>query len=583
MRHFINGVEVTPRNIDEIGIISDFTNNPDELNVSTDTIILPREGKEIIENHIATNGLFVSMEYTIELEPNIQIDYYVDFADSSNKTTYREHEIEIKLKKRKGPDDFFDKANGTSFELMAKNGVTFITFNVPYVVVPDNQNELALTSSVTIYILANTTIQQGLQIAQQISNAIAGINPLNTAWAIVQLVASILSFTLSVIALINFWQNWINIVSPPIRFLKGSYYYELMAKGCQYLGYQFSSTILNNPYLPQNYLEGWMYLPVPLLKQNGQSIFESLLSSLNSPFNKGYPTSSDSTPTLGQFIGELEKMFNARAFIINNTVHLERRDWLQSQSTLSLLPALNIQGNRDNQFTYNTEEAWKRYYLHFNVDESDIHTLEGVTYDYHNCEFSTESAIITPDPSLISIKGLDDVDINFAMGSTKEKLTLIEKLSIGIGATIDALTYVFTFGQAGTSYASGVLLKKGVLQVSQQYWTLSKSLYVKNTNGGIQIDTSAYDTKYSAIALYNNYHYINEIQINGFREYENAPIRITNNDFVNLLNNNYVNINGVNAEILRIEWYDDKHNAIITYRIADNWASGKVNVIRVDQ
>ena len=48
MRHFINGVEVTPRNIDEIGIISDFTNNPDQLNLSTDTIILPREGKEII-------------------------------------------------------------------------------------------------------------------------------------------------------------------------------------------------------------------------------------------------------------------------------------------------------------------------------------------------------------------------------------------------------------------------------------------------------------------------------------------------------------------------------------------------------
>ena len=175
------------------------------------------------------------------------------------------------------------------------------------------------------------------------------------------------------------------------------------------------------------------------------------------------------------------------------------------------------------------------------------------------------------------------MDINFALGSTKEKLTLVEKLSIGIGATIDALTYVFTFGQAGTSYASGVLLKKGVLQVSQQYWTLSKCLYVKNTNGGIQIDTSAYDTKYSAIALYNNYHYINEIQINGFKQYENAPIRITNNDFVNLLNNNYVNINGINAEIMRIEWYDEKHNAIVTYRIADNWASGKVNVIRVDQ
>jgi len=583
MRHFINGIEIAPRNIDNIGIISDFTNNIDELNLSTDSVILPRESKEIIDNHIANNGLFISMEYTIELQPNIQIDYYIDLADQSNKTIFKEHEYEVKLKKRKGVDDFFDKANGTSFDLMAKNGVVFNTFNIPYVVIPDNQNALALTSTVTVYLLAQNTIGQGIAIANQISLSIAGINPLNTAWAIIQLVAQIIAFALSLVALIEFWSGWVNIVSPPVRYLKGSYYYELMAKGCQYLGYQFSSTILNNPSLAIDNGVGWMYLPVPLLKENTQSIFENLLSTLNSPFNKGYPTASDSTPTLGQFIGELEKMFNARAFIINDTIHLERRDWLQSQSILNILPALNIQNDRDSRFTYNTDEAWKRYYLHFNVDDSDIHTLEGTTYDIHNCEFSTESTIITPDPSLTSIKGLNDVDINFALGSTKENLTLIEKLSIGVAAIIDALTFVFSFGAAGTNFVGAITNKKGILKVSQQYWTLSKALYVRPTNAGLKIDTNAYATKYSAIALYNNYHYINEIQINGFRIYESTPVRIDNNDFVNLLNNNYVNINGVNAEILRIEWYDDKHNAIINYRIVDNWANGKVTILRVDQ
>ena len=29
MRHFLNGVEVSPRNRDEIGVVCDFTGNPD--------------------------------------------------------------------------------------------------------------------------------------------------------------------------------------------------------------------------------------------------------------------------------------------------------------------------------------------------------------------------------------------------------------------------------------------------------------------------------------------------------------------------------------------------------------------------
>ena len=31
MRHFLNGIQIAPRNLDQIGVLSDFTDNPDFL------------------------------------------------------------------------------------------------------------------------------------------------------------------------------------------------------------------------------------------------------------------------------------------------------------------------------------------------------------------------------------------------------------------------------------------------------------------------------------------------------------------------------------------------------------------------
>ena len=41
MRHFLNNIPVSPRNVLEIGLVTDNTGNPEILQVDTDTIILP--------------------------------------------------------------------------------------------------------------------------------------------------------------------------------------------------------------------------------------------------------------------------------------------------------------------------------------------------------------------------------------------------------------------------------------------------------------------------------------------------------------------------------------------------------------
>ena len=124
MKHFLNDIEITPRNLPDIGIISDWTDNPDELQLNVDKLILPREGLTIIQDHIATQGVFEGIPYKVELQSGIILDYYVDLTESP---VFRSYEIEVKIKKRLAKDNFFDRASGTTFELLNKKGVVFLS------------------------------------------------------------------------------------------------------------------------------------------------------------------------------------------------------------------------------------------------------------------------------------------------------------------------------------------------------------------------------------------------------------------------------------------------------------------------
>ena len=140
MRHFLNGVEIAPKNLEEIGFVSDFTDNPDIDKMSVESVILPREAKKIIEEHIQNVGLFEGIPYQVDSD-GVLIEYYVDFLSGIK---IRDHEIEVKLKKRKSIDDFFERAKGSSFEILNTNGVQFTSHDVPYFVIPDNQFETSL-------------------------------------------------------------------------------------------------------------------------------------------------------------------------------------------------------------------------------------------------------------------------------------------------------------------------------------------------------------------------------------------------------------------------------------------------------
>jgi hypothetical protein len=71
--------------------------------------------------------------------------------------------------------------------------------------------------------------------------------------------------------------------------------------------------------------------------------------------------------------------------------------------------------------------------------------------------------------------------------------------------------------------------------------------------------------------------------VNGWIIKQNARIRISSQDFVTLLENNFADIDGVTSEILSIKYIDETAFAEVTYRTKNNYAVGRVNIIYINQ
>lgn len=570
MKHFLNDIEISPRNIDQIGIISEFVNEVDQLKLTTESIILTREAKKIIDDHIENVGLFEAIPYRIELN-GVSINYY---ADLLNDLSIRDQEISVKITKRKSQDDFIQKALGTSFDLMKEKGVIFDTFEVPYFIIQDDQISKAITLGITTYVMTQETIRQAKEVAEAVNDVIKAVTlniglGVSVDWGDVIVLGlralfKIILFALLVVALIRLATQLFVLIFPPKRKLLGTKFSELLTKGCQYLGYQFESTIFENE-------PNWSLLPVPLIKER-KSIYKYLPDEFFSPFNKGYPSTSDSVSTLGQFVDALKIMFNARLFIQGNVIRLERRDYLYNLSVQNLSPALVLQSDRSDQYSYNTDEVWKRYYIKYSIDSSDTFTQDEI-YDFHDAEYSTEPLNVGNE-DLISIKGLNQVNIPFALGARKNELTWFEKIAKELFDYIDNVIGLFG---GSTNYGSSIGERKNALVISNDFFSITKVLYAV---GGKQPPN--YTDTISATALYDKYHYINAITNNAFEIRENARVRIKDQEFINLLENNYVEIEDQICEIISITHIDEKHETNISYRYPSNYAQGKVQIIKIN-
>jgi hypothetical protein len=114
MKHEINGIEITPRNLQEIGFKSNWSPNiaigdrdSREMALNVDMLILPREGKDVVLDWVNTNGVFEKLPYKITLDDGHIINYYIDLCETAK---FKTDEVIVKIKGDKGLDNFFELA-----------------------------------------------------------------------------------------------------------------------------------------------------------------------------------------------------------------------------------------------------------------------------------------------------------------------------------------------------------------------------------------------------------------------------------------------------------------------------------------
>lgn len=569
MKFFLNGQKVAVIDGLKIGLISDFTNRhrPDEVEMDTSTLLLAREGVKIVKDWRDDFGLGNGIPAHIEARDGTQIQYYVDLWDPASKPLFKDYTVKITLKRRGGMQHFFDQAEDWSFEMLQDAGVVFDLVDILYVIIKENVVELGLTLFVSGFLLSKELIDQFIALSELIGHIVRSVTP-NIAIIPVPSLGEIITLVTRVIfqlivvgflifALIKLGQQFFETIFPKVRTFEGCKVKELMSKSAAHFGFDFESDLLDS-------LSGLTILPVPLIKNKG-SFLDSLQNDLNFAYTKGIPTASDTTDTIGLLFDAMEQTLNGRTLVRNSVVKFERRDFQQDITPNSLELGLNLPEERQQEFEYNTEEGSKRYLLKYQVDPSDFHTSD--FFDPTTAERQTDNVNI-PNADLETIKGVDKVLIPFSLGVRKETLNFVEKIAKEFFQFIDLLI--------GTNLESQIDARKGVLQIGQQFYSVSKLMFIVN---GKQPED--YVDIIGANAIYNNLHVINEIANNDAKIFKNVPIRLRSNEFVNLLDNNFINVNGVPSEILRIHFFDEQETdtqTTVTVKVPDNWADGQQTV-----
>lgn len=555
-RHFINGLEFRPVNAENIGFKFDYSGvNWREAELTVDNIVFANEARDIVMQHVNTIGVFEGIPYQVQIG-SVILDYYVDLTE---ETVYSDSTIEAKIKRRKAADWFKPLADGLSFEAInAANPITG-SFNVPYVIVKDNQPEMLIMLGITTYILVKELITATKELIEAAAELIRAVTP-DAPFASVKLgdlieislkvAARLVYVALLIVTLINLINQIIQIIIPSVRYLKGNTLRSLITQGLQNSNIQlgFSSTLTK--------LDATV-LPVPLLKTNS-SWFNSLFTSFTQSFNKGYPTASDTIPTLGSAIDEACNLLNAEWRIINNVLHIEEVGTFDNPGT-SIVTTLNVQENKENQWSYNVGDSWKRYYLRYAYDATDTHTLDNINGTA--AEYQTDPVTVV-NADLVSIKGYVSKPINFALGSRKSQLNYVESQLLVLAGIADGL--VNALG-GSSSLSSQVLNRIGVLQISSQFFTTTKLLW---TIGGKQ--PSNYLSIIGAKLIYEQHHTSNQVKEN-FQKVESSRVRFAPNQFFQLLNNNkFLDENGDEHELLTFEWINESREAQVTFTTPDN-------------
>ncbi len=560
----INGQIANVRDNAALGFKSDFRTGISELELNTDTLVLVNESCQQIHDWIygaSSPGAMVGIPCTATFG-SISVDLMIDLTQKPVFRTLKnkDKEVSVKVFKHQGLINW-QKNSVAEFEYLASQGVNFPTFQLPYVIIPKERIGTGLAISITLFSMTQAAIQAIRDTTFLIEESIAAIagSPALFIAAAAKATAQIIYTAALIVAIIDLTRRLSELIFPNVRYLNVCKVKDLITAHCNYYNYTFSSTLLDS-------LPGLAIAGVPLQKTN-KSTYKFIQNDLTDSFTKGYPTASDTVPSVGQLISAIEIAFNAKTKVNDGLVQLERRDFFSTSTSNGATPFVNVQANGTNEHTLNTDDAWIRYLVTYLTDFTDDHTLDN--FEPNDAEYGSKNVNqLTREYNLLS--GLVTKEIPFSLGTPKIEYDFIEKLALDVFQIVDSIT--------GLNTSSTITDRIGAMQISQQFYSTTKLVYCDINN---KLAVNQFDIL-RANSLYQNYHYINEIQNNSFAELAAAPLLTNEEIFNDIRGNNYIVIDGEDCEILDITYVPTTSTSLITYRKKDDWAIGKISTFAVN-
>lgn len=547
--------ELHPEELNNLGFKSTFGKRPTQALLSTDTLTLVNEDREQILQWIYTNGRTENIPVTCISDSGVVFEYFLQHKG----TVFTSSTVQMNILPRKGNLSFFDNADSLTFELLFKKGVLpeSLAVQTPYLVVRD-----ALVSETLILTVTGISLTfEIIQVIKDISDFTAealNVSPLQIPATILHGVGLAIKLTALAIALVQVINDLTQLYFPKLRYFKVCSFLTLLEVGCSYLGYSLESQLIND-------IRRYHVLPIPLASnKQKESFFEFLPDELPDYETNHYPSASDSVPTLGSLIEAIETIFNAETVVFDGVVKIEKRSTFFGNPLTTIPSVLNVQSEREDKWTFNDEDVWKRKVLRWQVDYQDLHTADN--HFKMISEYSTEPISVV-NQDLVDIHGSQMVEFPFCPAKRKNSLNRVENTVKKLFTLADKLIDIFG---TNPNFAGNVLNRIGATTISQEQFSYTKLLWL----GDDGKQPSNYLNWFRTEDIYSQYHLDWEIKANAKKEFQSMPVPMTDLKFQQFAQNKYVVLEDTNetVELMSCVWNDRQHDALIDYKVFDNWA-----------
>jgi len=500
-------------------------------------------------------GIFEGMPFEIQIfnqTTSRSFKGYLDFTKGF-QDFQEDQNLSVSIMKSKGLDNFFNQIDNLTYGYLESIGIVGQGnySSIDYVVEKKVQLLELIMLAVTTYVMLKELIESIVSLIDTINKTVTSaipsvglgvvVNIGSILYAVLSIILRVLYIALILVAIINMGTLIFELFISPKRTHKMINLRTAMQVVCTQLGYTLDA--------PDILFTKIYYLPSNPRVDDTNGIGIVIPKSITS----GIPNSLDYGYNCGEMFQLCKRLINGRFKIDGTTVVLRSKKdpyW----TTTSIF-------NRSvllNNIEYNTDKLKPSKLISFQVDPNDEYTIDNFTGT--NIEIRT-IPITVANKDAVLLKGVENIRLNTALGNVKTSFTPLENSLNTIAGIIDGITSLFG---GGTHLANKIKNRIGSLKVSDNYHSIPKLLYIDGSKVPF-----IHRALFSAVVLYDNYHYYDSFVLNNFggqRELRNnVTIPFGFNDFNTLVDNAYCTINQKNVKINEIKWKIGQDNAIINF------------------